>query len=105
MNEAPGSCTLEKSADTALWLSCISTAGRLDHPLHRAETFLSYLETFPTGLHNRAAAERVEDLICAPDLANERAELDHRLRSLRDPYLPPVAANTWSAPRRPSVSV
>lgn len=104
MNEDRGSHTLEQSADTALWLFCISTAGRLNHPLDRAETFLSYLETFPTGVHNRAAAEQVEDLIYAPSLVEQRAELHHRLRSLRDPHLPPVAADTWSAPFRSDVS-
>lgn len=103
MKANPDRRSLE-SADTVLWLACISGARRFPHPIRRAEIYLSYLETYPTGSHNRAAAERVEDLI--DELASERTKRDlHlRLRAIRDPYMPPIEADTWSAPSLSAVS-
>lgn len=64
--------------------------GLVDH-------LLDYLQDFPTGAHNREAAERLEMLV------NARCESDPgwasvvrcSLRALREPHLPPVRANTW----------
>ena len=92
------------SEDKTLWISCLCGARALLHPLRKAELFLTYLEAFPTGAHNRPAAERVEDLI--DQLAHEtlRRTLTRRLRAARDPYMPPVEANTFFVERPQNVS-
>lgn len=105
MTKGSPSSIFMQGADTALWLSCIETARHLHHPTRRAEIFLSYLETFPTGAHNRAAAERVEDLIDELSIEGPRRELRRRLRAARDPYMPPVEVGTWSLSGLSRVSV
>ena len=85
------------TADDALWVSCVRGGAQCVHPARRAEHSLTYLEVFPTGRHNRAAAEAVE--LCLDQLhdGSERRALKARLRALRDPYFPPIV-------RLPSVS-
>jgi len=81
-------------ADGALWVACLTTASRSATVEERARQLLSYLAVFPTGLHNRRAAEAVER--CLDELEEEaaRAELQRRLRALRDPHMPPMTAES-----------
>ncbi len=60
----------------------------------RAESFLRYLEMFPLGRHNRRAAESVEQLV--QRITGPEAErVEEKLRSLRDPHMPPPEPDTW----------
>lgn len=91
-------------ADQALWLACATGAAHTECPRERAELLLQYLATFPTGRHNRAAAEAVE--LCLDEVREDeaRATLRSVLRSLRDPFFPPVAPICLVTYRTPDVS-
>ena len=59
----------------------------------RIEGYLSYLEVFPLGTHNRSAAEAIE-AHAATLSGEEGAKLLERLRALRDPVLPELEPDT-----------
>jgi len=78
-------------------VSCLGIASRTACPKERAHRLLAYLAVFPTGIHNRKAAEEVER--CLDQLAEDptRAELQARLRALRDAHMPPIVTSEPSA--------
>ena len=81
--------------DDALWVAGVNRLqGELDASA-RIERLFEYLETFPTGVHNRRAAEAIEELLYEVRDARHRAELRTRLRAVRDPHMPPLEPNTW----------
>jgi len=102
MGRQAGPGTGAALADRTLWVACLGLASRTACPKERAQRLLSYLAVFPTGLHNRTAAEEVER--CLDQLAEDptRAELQARLRSLRDPHMPPIVASELPPDRTPS---
>jgi len=85
-------------ADAALWVRCEADARRTRTPDARLEAYFVYLETFPTGAHNRRAAEAIEALILELRDPGARAAQERRLRTLRDRYMPAVEANSWGGP-------
>lgn len=84
-----------ESGDDGKWYAaCARQAMKARNLVERAESFLRYLEKFPLGRHNRRAAESVEQLVHR--IAGPEAKRVHeRLRSLRDPHLPPTEPDTW----------
>ncbi len=55
---------------------------------------LRYLEAFPTGVHNRSAAQRIEDLLDVV-VAERRSVLHARFRAVRDAVLPALELGPW----------
>ena len=70
--------------DKAYWVRCASEALSAGIPEAQIEPFLSYLQEYPLGIHNRRAAEAVERLLYLVGDDHEREKLSNRLRSLRD---------------------
>lgn len=81
------------------WERCLA---RAQDPVRGryADALVSYLARFPVGLNNRAAAERLEELIFELRHVTplQAAHLSWVLRSLREPYMPPMRADTWTSP-------
>lgn len=74
-----------------LYLHCSLASSRSMTMRERIVHLLHYLECFPLGAHNRAVAQKVEDLLHSGEfIGAELSELFKRYRSLRDPYLPPI---------------
>lgn len=75
-----------------LYLHCSLASSRTQDKRERIVHLLHYLECFPLGTHNRAIAQKIEDLLYSIELGGpERSELFMRYRALRDPYLPEIA--------------
>ena len=85
----------QKSPEVALWVHCAREALSAPIPEAQIEPFLEYLQEYPTGMHNRRAAEAIERLLYLVGDDDERAKLEQRLRSLRDPVMPPLEPDTW----------
>lgn len=81
--------------ERALWARVARAVLAQARPEDRALELLRYLEAFPTGRHNRRAAEAVEAALWRVADARVRASLRARLRAVRDPHLPPVEPDTW----------
>ena len=79
----------------ALWVRCAREALSAGIPEAQIEPFLEYLQEYPTGIHNRRAAEAVERLLYLVGDEQERAKLEGRLRELRDAVMPPLEPDTW----------
>lgn len=62
-----------------------------------ATCWLTYLESFPVGPRSREAAEEVERLAAEEPSRGKRELLLARLRELRDPFLPEMRPDSWSA--------
>ncbi len=82
--------------DRALWLQVATDVLAQPLPERRIEVLLTYLEAFPTGRFNRHAAEAIEAALRRVKDPTKQASLRACLRSVRDPYLPPVEPDTWS---------
>lgn len=75
-----------------LYLHCSLASSRTRDGRERIIHLLHYLECFPLGAHNRAVAQKIEDLLYSDEaLGAARAELFRRFRSLRNSHLPPIA--------------
>ncbi len=85
----------QSTSEECAWVRCARDALRARIPEAQIQSFLQYLEEFPTGLHNRRAAEAVERLLYLVGDSTERAKLETRLRSLRDAVMPPLEPDTW----------
>lgn len=85
----------DQSNEGALWVRCAREALSAAIPEAQIQPFLQYLEEYPTGIHNRRAAESVERLLyqVGDDAARER--LEARLKALRDAVMPPLEPDTW----------
>lgn len=83
------------SGDDGKWFAfCARQAMKARNLVERAESFLRYLEKFPLGRHNRRAAESVERLVHRID-EPDKGRVWNKLRSLRDPHMPPEEPDTW----------
>lgn len=84
-----------RPADDRAWVRALRYASHARHPASRIASLLPYLEAFPTGRHNRKAAERIEALLddLGPD--PRRQLLSTRLRSVRDAHMSPIEHDTW----------
>jgi hypothetical protein len=76
--------------DTALFVACFREASRSREDADQASYLLDYLEVFPRGAHNRAAAEAIERCLARMGESTMRDELTARLRALREPHMPPI---------------
>lgn len=85
----------DEAIEGAEWARCAREALAIAQPEERVECFLRYLKNFPTGPYNRRAAESVERLLTTIADPTKRRSLYTRLRSLRDPHLPPLEPDTW----------
>ena len=81
--------------DVAFWVRCETDARRSPDPAARVEAYFLYLEAFPTGAHNRRAAEAIEDLLLEVRDPVSRDRMGDRLREIRERYMPPVEPNSW----------
>lgn len=85
----------DQKDEGAVWVRCAREALSAAIPEDRIEPFLEYLQEFPTGMHNRRAAEAVERLLYLIGDEDERAKIERRLRGLRDAVMPPLEPDTW----------
>jgi len=83
------------AGDDGKWYAaCARQAMKARNLVERAESFLRYLEKFPVGRFNRRAAESVERLVQRIDEPEKQRVWD-KLRSLRDPHMPPEEPDSW----------
>ncbi len=72
------------------WSCCARDALSASNSTERIAAYFRYLEMFPTGRHNRRAAEAIESLLYDVRDCDLRMTLDDRLRTIRDRYMPPI---------------
>lgn len=91
-------------SDDTLWIGCVARAGRTSDPVRAIGYLMRYLETFPTGAHNREVAESIEESLDRLPEGRTKAELTRRFRTLRDEWMPPIVAVSLplAVPERPS---
>lgn len=79
---------LDVQLERQLYVHSTQAAAREPNPKVRVEHLLAYIETCPTGAHNRDIAERIEAELRAIH-GTARSKYHARYRRARDPFMPP----------------